>query len=709
MSLQVNDSNKRPNRLIREKSPYLLQHAYNPVDWWPWCDEAFETARREDKPIFLSIGYSTCHWCHVMEKESFEDHEIAKLMNETFINIKVDREERPDIDHLYMSVALVVNGHGGWPLTIMMTPDKKPFFVATYIPREGYFGNAGMVDIIPRIRQLWLEDRKTLLQAADNILQHLVTTLINTPSGTSLRENDLDEAFSAFSEVFDEEHGSFGKAPKFPSPHTLMFLLRYWYRTGNSRALYMVEKTLREMRMGGIFDHVGFGFHRYSTDRRWMVPHFEKMLYDQALLVMAYVEAYQATKNEMHARAAREVLTYVLRDLASPEGAFYSAEDADSEGIEGKFYVWTEKEIRTVLSEKEAEILIKVFNVKEEGNYQDEATGPRTGGNILYQKNSLNEIAVDLGMTLDELMSTIESARSKLFKVRKQRVHPFKDDKILTDWNGLMIAALAKAGRILDEEKYIKAAEQCADFILTKMFDSKGRLLHRYKDDEAEILGFLDDHIFLTWGLLELYETTFNVFYLKKALDLTNHLLEHFWDEESGGFYFTADYCGDDLVVRKKEFFDGAIPAGNSVAMYNLLRISHVTGNDNLKTLVNIIGRAISPLLRRSPSSFSFALAALEFVFGSPSEVVIVGACQDPWTREMIKMLDATFIPNKIVLLKPIDDEKSVEVLNEVAPFVKNMQLRDGLPTVYVCRNHHCNLPTTSVSQMMKLLEAGKD
>ncbi len=696
-------NNRKPNRLINEKSPYLLQHAYNPVDWWPWCEEAFEKARKEDKPVFLSIGYSTCHWCHVMERESFEDPEVARLMNEAFISIKVDREERPDIDHLYMTAALLVHGHGGWPLTIIMTPDKKPFFVATYIPKESRFGNPGMLDIIPQIQRMWREEREKLFEAANSALQR-VSLFSSVQVGDSLREEDLHLAFNEFERAFDENKGGFGRSPKFPSPHNFMFLLRYWKRTGKTRALYMVEKTLIEMRMGGIFDHVGFGFHRYSTDRNWILPHFEKMLYDQALLTMAYVETYLATKKGFYAKTAREILTYVLRDMVSPEGGFYSAEDADSEGVEGKFYVWTERELREILPRDIADIVIKAYNVKKEGNFREEATGQLTGENILYLGEPIDKVANKLKMDPIELLEVLENARKILFEIRETRVHPQKDDKILTDWNGLMIAALAKAGMALQELKYIEAAEKCVHFILTRLRDEHGRLLHRYKDGAAGILGFLDDYQFFIWGLLELYEATFKVEYLETALELNKHALDHFWDKTNGGFFFTADYHGSDVIIRKKELFDGAIPSGNSIAMLNLLRIGRITGNSSMESLAGVIGRVLSQHVRNASMSFAQVFNALDFAMGPSHEIVIVASLEDSKAKEIITTIHQEFLPNKVMLLKPVDVTEAKHALERLSPYIKDMDAVDGTTTVYVCQNYTCNLPTTSIEVVLKQL-----
>ncbi|MFH1624202.1 MAG: thioredoxin domain-containing protein, partial [Pseudomonadota bacterium] len=545
---------KHPNRLISEKSPYLLQHAYNPVDWYPWREETFEKAEREGKPIFLSIGYSTCHWCHVMEKESFEDPEVARLMNETFVCIKVDREERPDIDSVYMTACQMMTGSGGWPLTIIMTPGKKPFFAATYIPKESRFGRKGMKALIPNIKKVWESRKGEVIGSAEKVSKELEKISHDAP-GEGLGEAMLTMAYGHLSRIFDERYAGFGSAPKFPMPHNVMFLLRYWKRSGDERALMTAEKTLDAMRRGGIYDHVGFGFHRYSTDAGWLLPHFEKMLYDQASLAMAYTEAYQAIdKKREYKKTAREIFTYVLREMTDPGGGFYSAQDADSEGEEGRFYLWSQEEIRHILSTEEAELVEKVFNIEEKGNFLEEATGKEAGQNILHLRKSLPEIASDLKITLETLEEGIEGARKKLFGERKKRVHPHKDDKILTDWNGMMIAALAKGAQVFGETTYEEAARRSAHFILDRMFDGQGRLYHRYRDGEAAIPAFLDDYAFLIWGLIELYEATFESVYLERALDFNALLLEHFWDRDSGGFYFVADDAPR-ILVRKKEMY----------------------------------------------------------------------------------------------------------------------------------------------------------
>jgi uncharacterized protein YyaL (SSP411 family) len=517
---------RKPNRLIHEKSPYLLQHAYNPVDWYPWGEEAFEAAKAQDKPVFVSIGYSACHWCHVMEKESFDDDEVATLMNKVFVCIKVDREERPDLDSAYMAVCQMMGRSCGWPLNIIMTPDKNPFFAASYIPKSSRFGLAGMVDLIPQIEEIWKTRRSDLENLGDDIKRRIEIFEKRT-RGEELGKDVLDDAYEKFVLSFDEANGGFGRAPKFPTPHNLLFLLRYWSRTKEKTALAMAENTLRAMRTGGIFDQVGFGFHRYSTDANWLVPHFEKMLYDQTLLALAYTEAFQATGAGKFKVTAKEALEYVLRDLSSPEGGFYAAEDADSEGEEGKFYLWTEEEIRKALAPEDAELAVRLFGVEAGGNYA-EAGRKRNGENILHLAKPLEQVASESQLTIDKLILRLGKICNLLFKAREKRVHPAKDDKILVDWNGLMIAALAKASSVFSEPRYLQAAVKAAGFMLEKMRDEKGTLYHRYAKGERAIAGFLDDYAFLVWGLTEIYETNFEESYLQAAVELTETMVLRF-------------------------------------------------------------------------------------------------------------------------------------------------------------------------------------
>jgi uncharacterized protein YyaL (SSP411 family) len=690
------------NRLSREKSPYLLQHAHNPVDWFPWCDEAFEKSKRENKPIFLSIGYSTCHWCHVMERESFEDPEVAQLMNEALVSIKVDREERPDLDHVYMTVCQMMTGSGGWPLTIVMTPEKRPFFAATYVPKGSRFGRTGLMELVPRIRDIWRTRQREVLESAENITAAIQGIEREAPA-EDLDRSVLDLAYTDLAERFDATYGGFSGAPKFPTPHNFFFILRYWKRTGDSKALMMVEKTLQEMRQGGVYDQLGFGFHRYSTDREWLVPHFEKMLYDEAMLAMAYIETFQATGKENYASTAKEIFAYVLRDMRSPEGAFYSAEDADSEGVEGKFYVWNEEEIRQHLDKGEADLLIRVFNVQKNGNFSEEATGKNRGANILYLGKSISEIAADLKTPVAELEKKIDSARSKLFHVRERRIHPHKDDKILTDWNGLMIAALAQGAQVFEDKSYEDAAKGAAQFVMKAMRDPDGRLLHRYREGEARIAANLDDYAFFVWGLIELYEATFDAQYLEWALDLNAVMVEHFWDGQGGGLFFTPD-DGEKLIARKKEVYDGAIPSGNAIAMYNLLRLARFTSQADLDHKASQIIKAFSHQIRQFPSGYTQFLSSVDFGLGPSYEVVIVGPSKEDNTWGMVRALRTRYIPNRVLIFKPAD-LKSPEIAS-IARFVENHVPVDGKATAYVCRNTSCDMPTTDIDEMLRILEA---
>lgn len=640
------------NRLAFEKSPYLLQHAHNPVDWYPWGEEAFEKARKEDKPIFLSIGYATCHWCHVMEHESFENEEAAALLNHVFVCIKVDREERPDIDEIYMTVCQMLTQSGGWPLTIIMTPDKKPFFAATYIPLETRFGRTGLLDLVPRISNAWENQRDEILNSAG-----LITAILAEPDedGSVPDKNLLTRAFQESEQSFDAQYGGFGTAPKFPSPHRLVFLIRQ----NPAAAQPMVEKTLTAMRLGGIWDHVGFGIHRYSTDRVWLTPHFEKMLYDQAMTALACIEAFEAYGDTFYRSMAEEIFTYVLRDLTSPDGGFYSAEDADCEGVEGKFYVWTLDELRAVLSPGELATVVGTFNIKPSGE------------NILHRTGT------------DDILPAV---REKLFAAREQRTHPLKDTKVLADWNGLMIAALAKASRVFDAPEYAAAAQRAADFVWNDM-QKDGRLMHRWRDGETAVPGQLADYAFMTFGLIELYETTFDFQCLEKALALNETVLMHFQDKLRGGFYQTADDA-EELIIRPKSAQDGALPSGNSVQMMNLMRLARMTGRTEYETLADRTARTFAATLNRVPSAFAQALQTIQFAEGPAVEVVIVGDRNLPETQTLIQAVRSVYCPHKTVLLK----EPGVE---KIAPFTADMQSVGGKPAVYICRNFSCEQPLT--------------
>lgn len=691
---------RQANRLILEKSPYLLQHAYNPVEWYPWGTDAFARARKEDKPIFLSIGYSTCHWCHVMERESFEDPDIAKLLNETFVSIKVDREERPDIDRTYMRVCQLMTGSGGWPLTIVMTPDQKPFFATTYIPRDNRLGRIGMKELLPRIKEVWETHRDSVRQSSEELLTRLRQSLASTETSEEFTIETLDEVFLALLGSFDRDHGGFGRAPKFPSPHQLAFLLRYWRRTKRAEALHMVETTLDALRLGGIYDHIGYGFHRYSTDRYWRVPHFEKMLYDQALLTLLYIEAFQVTGKDEYQTTAREIITYVLRDMMSPQGGFYSAEDADVEGDEGKFYLWTDQQLQTLLSPGEYRFIAQVFNIKKQGNFSAD-TGSNHDTNIFYMTKSFRD-HTDLSSSLEILKERWKNIRATLNAERDTRVHPSKDDKILTDWNGLMIAALARAARVFNEPRYLEAAENAVIFIKTTMQASQGKLFHRYRDGDAAIPGFVDDYAFLMWGLLELYETTFHLHYLEYTCTLMETLLQDFWDAKDGGFFFT-NVQNDPILIKTKEGYDGAFPSGNSVAMLVLLHLARLTGNTSYDAYAIRIPQTFRQAITRAPAAHAHMMMALDFALGPSYEVIIVGDPKMPDTKHLLIPLRQQFIPNKVIHLRPATETK--HVIDQYIGFTP--QIDSGAPikaTAYVCQNFQCALPTTKRSVMLRQL-----
>jgi hypothetical protein len=694
----MNKTNIKPNRLINEKSPYLLQHAYNPVDWYAWGDEAFDKARMEDKPIFLSIGYSTCHWCHVMERESFEDSRTAALMNEVFVSIKVDREERPDIDHIYMTVCQMMTGSGGWPLNILMTPEKKPFFAGTYFPRESRMGRIGMLDLVPRISELWRDRRNEVLDSATKIM-HALKQIPEDSPGMLPTKDVSDQAFSELEKRFDSQMGGFSEAPKFPTPHNMLFLLRYWNRTGNDRALEMVEKTLQSMKMGGIYDHVGYGFHRYSTDTEWLVPHFEKMLYDQALLSIAFTEAYQATGKNEYAETAQQILEYVMRDMTSPEGGFYSAEDADSEGEEGKFYVWTVEEVEEILGSHDGKFFASIMNFKPKGNYREESTGEFTGSNIPHITSALHKSAERLGMSESDLRSRLNAARKKLFDARESRVHPHKDDKILADWNGLMIAAFAKASQVFDRSDFGIAAKKAADFVLNAMRDADGRLLHRFRDNEAGLLGHADDYAFFVWGLIELHESLFEIRHLEAAIELNQQFVNYFWDESVGGFYLSAEDVSD-VLIRKKELYDGATPSANSVSILNLLRLAKITADSELEQKAEMTLKAFAGNVRQFPSVYTQLLCSLEFSFGPSYEITIAGGLDRAETRDLLQALRKPFLPNKVVVLK--QDENAP--ITQIADYTLNQAEIDGKPTAYVCLNYACELPTNDSDKMLSMI-----
>jgi len=722
------------NRLAKEKSPYLLQHKENPVHWYPWGEEAFRRAREENKPVFLSIGYSTCHWCHVMAHESFENQEIADILNQYFIAIKVDREERPDLDNIYMKAVVSITGQGGWPLSVFLTPDKKPFFGGTYFPPEARWNMPGFKQILNGINDAWQNQQAQIVESSQALTQNLQEGRPPDQGSTpQLDQTTLEDAFARFVRVFDEKYGGFGSAPKFPSSHNLSFLLRYFKRTGHAEALAMVEKTLQAMANGGMCDQIGGGFHRYSTDQKWHIPHFEKMLYDQATLATTYLEAYQVTHKEEYAQTVREVFDYVLRDLRDAGGGFYCAEDADSfetedeggetrdEGRktkdetshvsrptshvkkEGAFYLWRQKGIEDLLGERGARIINYYFGVEADGNAEADPHGEFVGKNTFYVAHDLSETAGHFKTTEAEVKKIIEEGKGKLFSIRGDRPRPHLDDKILVDWNGLMISALAFGARVLDEPRYAKAAEDAAQFILRHLVRKDGRLLHRYRDGEAAILGTIDDYAFFIQGLMNLYEATFNPVYLKEAKRLTGEMVRLFWDGIEGGFFFTAA-DGEELIVREKAIYDGAVPSGNAVAALDLLRLGRLTGQQDLEQKAQAILGAFSAEIAVAPYGYTQSLIALDFGLGPVKEIVISAQAPDaPGAAEMIKIIYGKFIPNKVVIFRPASEKEAASVISLV-PFVAKQTMLNNQPTAYVCQSYHCEFPTTEVKRLEELL-----
>ena len=672
------------NRLINEKSPYLLQHAYNPVDWFPWGGEAFNKAKAEDKPIFLSIGYSTCHWCHIMEKESFEDEEVGEKLKEGFISIKVDREERPDVDSIYMTFCQATTGSGGWPLTIIMTPDKKPFFAGTYFPKKSHFGRPGLLNILDAVQKEWRDNREKLINSSERLMKD-INSYIVVDKSEELKEDVIKRAYENLKEVYDPVYGGFYTQPKFPTPHKLMFLLRFYEVYKNKKALEIVENTLKQMYKGGIFDHIGFGFSRYSTDKKWLVPHFEKMLYDNALLALVYAEAYQVTKDNFYKEVGEKILNYILRNMTSPQGGFYSAEDADSEGEEGKFYLWDLEEINKVLGEEQCKIFSSVYGISKNGNFEG--------------RNIPNLIEKNLEDTDEDLIKKLDSCRDKLFNYREKRIHPFKDDKILTSWNALAIVAFAYAGRVFNNEKYVNAGEKASEFILNNLLREDGRLLARYREDEGAHLAYLDDYAFLIWALIGLYEATFNVKYLDKAIYFNKEMIRLFWDETSAGFFLYGK-DGEQLIYKPKESYDSAIPSGNSVAVYNMLRLSRITGDTELGEMASKTFDNFGGNVKNNLESHSFFLTAFIYSVKENKQIVIAGELGDNITREMIKEINNRFLPFTMVLLNNHGSN-----LNKFIPFIEHERKIKDKTTAYICENFSCHKPVDNIMDFLQLLD----
>jgi uncharacterized protein YyaL (SSP411 family) len=677
---------KHTNRLINETSPYLLQHAHNPVDWHPWGAEALAKARAEDKPILLSIGYSACHWCHVMERESFEDEAIARMMNDNFVNIKVDREERPDLDQIYMNAVQLMTRHGGWPMTVFLTPEGVPFYGGTYFPPEDRYNMPGFPRILTAIAEAYRARPDEVTETAVSMLGELRRMDIARSSDETISEELLDRAYSQLSRSYDEKWGGFGGAPKFPAPMNLEFLLRTFHRMGDRHAFEMAQHTARRMAEGGLYDQLGGGFHRYSTDAKWLVPHFEKMLYDNALLSRLYLHLYQQTGEEFYRRITEETLDYVLREMTDATGGFYSTQDADSEGHEGKFFVWTPDEVKEILGTEEGALFCSFYDITPGGNFE--------GKSIPNINDTVEDVASGEGVTTERLREALAHGREKLFAAREQRIKPGRDEKILTAWNGLMLASFAEAGAVFDRNDYTEAARRNARFVLENL-RRDGLLLRTYKDGQAKLNGYLEDYSFFADGLLMLYEATGEIEWLIEAQAVVEKMIEEFWDEEQGGFYYTGS-SHEELIVRSKDYFDNATPSGNSVAADVLLRLGVLTGREDYGRKAVTIFRLLRDTVERYPSAFGRLLCALDFHLSSPKEVAVIGDAGADDTQRLLREVWKRYLPNKVVALSEEGDARAVELV----PLLRERHALEGRATAYVCEHYACQRPVTTPEEL---------
>ena len=686
------------NRLAHETSPYLLQHAHNPVEWYAWGPEAFAAAAAQNKPILLSIGYSACHWCHVMERESFENETIAGLMNQDFINIKVDREERPDVDAIYMSAVQMLTGQGGWPMTMFLTPQGKPFYGGTYYPPTDHYGRPGFPRVLAAVAESWKERPEEIEAMGRELLAQLDETndLARHLSDSLLTPTLLSNAFDALSNQFDRQYGGFGSSPKFPQPANLDFLLRFHAQSKRAEPLAMVEKTLHRMALGGIYDQLGGGFHRYSVDQVWLVPHFEKMLYDNAQLAQTYIRCYQATGNTFYRGVAEEILEYVMREMTSPEGGFFSAQDADSEGEEGRFFVWTPTEVRAILGDRDAEVFGSFFDITLAGNWE--------GTNILRVVQEAPQVASQFGLSIEETATILYTGRARLFTEREKRIKPHLDDKILTAWNGLMLAAFAEVAAVLNNATFRDVALKNASFLQQNMTlrDAEGnlRLLRTYRNGHAKLNAYLEDYACFADGLLHLYEATFDVPWLTLARDLTTSMFAYFWDEQNGGFFATSS-DHETLIQRPKDWDDNATPSGNSVALDVLLRLAILTGENSYRDSAARVLRRLGSTLEKHPYSFARCLSALDFYLAETKEVAIIGDRTTDATQTLLQTVYSLYLPNKIVVQADGPDTAPREI-----PLLAARPLRDGKPTAYVCSNFTCKEPVITADTLLAQLKS---
>jgi uncharacterized protein len=682
---------KFTNKLIDETSPYLIQHAHNPVNWYPWGEEALKKSRDEDKPILLSVGYAACHWCHVMEHESFENEAIAQLMNDHFVCIKVDREERPDIDTIYMNAVQMMTGHGGWPMTVFLTPELKPFYGGTYYPPVDRQGMPGFPRVLLAMAEAYKTKREDVASSADSITAELQKTNRFYPNNEMLTSEVFNEAYNALNAGFDKTYGGFGRAPKFPPSMTLMFLLRYHQRTNTPEAIHMVEVTLHRMANGGMYDHLGGGFARYSVDNYWLVPHFEKMLYDNALLARVYLQAFQATKRPLYRRVAEEILEYVMRDLTDRSGGFYSSEDADSEGVEGKFYVWTRAQALEILGDPEGEIFCEFYDITESGNFEH-------GTSIINSPHNPENFAERKNLSPEELNRILANGKKQLFYARQQRVRPGLDNKVLTAWNGLMLTAFAEAANILGRDDYRAVAVRNADFILTSLMQD-GRLLRTYKEGKAKLNAYVEDYAYVLEGLLATYEATFDLQYFNQARALADRMIELFWDEQEEGFFFTSS-DHEELLTRTKDYFDNAIPSGNSVAALALQKLFLLTADTSYQKYALSILRIARQFMSRYPTAFGFMLCSLDFYLSEPKEIAIVGSTDSHEIRLFIEEIYSRFMPNKVLAAS----ESGEAAVSEAIKLLAEKTAVDNQPTIYVCRNYTCLAPATTVEGLSERL-----
>ena len=678
------------NRLIHETSPYLLQHAHNPVDWYAWSDEAFQKAKQDNKPILLSIGYSACHWCHVMEHESFENEKIAALMNDLFVSIKVDREERPDLDEIYMSAVQVLTGRGGWPMTMFLTPDRKPFYGGTYFPPEDRQGMPGFPRVLVGVSQAYREKPADIEKSVGEILSVLHRMSVSQPSDKTFSPSIIDDSAEKLSRAYDADNGGMGQAPKFPNAGVYELFLRAYNHSKQRRDLDIVAHTLTKMANGGIYDHLGGGFHRYSVDAKWLVPHFEKMLYDNAQLLRSYAQAFTVTGEPLFKTVVTETANYLLREMVDPNGGFYSTQDADSEGKEGKFFVWTPAEINALVGEENGEIFSRIYDVSEEGNFEDKS--------ILHPILTLDQASKFFRKDRNEIETLIANVKQKLFAVRENRIKPFRDEKIITAWNGLMLSGFAHAIRIVDQTAYVEAARQNVNFIFSEMFRD-GFLLHTYKDGQAKLLGYLDDYAFLVVGLLDLYEVLFDRTLMEQATQLTEIMLREFWDEQDGGFFYTGK-SHEQLISRAKPVFDASIPSGNAMATQALLRLFHMTGNDDYRTRAETVLRSYYDAMESQPFGFAHLLCALDLYLNPAKEIVLIGDQDDPRALEIVKQIHACYFPN--MTLQVVSPAMSMDT---VSPLLRGKTQVDKKPTIYVCQNFTCSAPVTTWMELKLLLD----